>query len=166
MNEITEKLHKQAFDEFAPKIGELANQGMTEKEIVGFFTSYLKGKTGNFYAQQKQLQPIGIVLKTITDKKKVDSKAEGIFYNILENAGIPFKFQYKIGPYRADYLVDGFLVVELDGPHHDKLKDEIRDKYLEKMGYKVMRVPLYMAIAIPDVILDEIKQLINAGGRP
>lgn len=48
--------------------------------------------------------------------------------------------QVDIGPYRVDILIDGWLVVELDGADfHDAVRDKFRDAYLIRAGYRVVR---------------------------
>jgi len=88
-----------------------------------------------------------------------DSKAEAVFYDMLCKNGIKFKYQYPIGQYRVDYLIGDWLIIELDGPQHEKNRDEIRDKYLQKMGYGVLRVPLPTVALDPDAVIREIKAL-------
>ena len=54
--------------------------------------------------------------------------------------GAPFRKQHPIGPYFADYCcVSLKLVVEVDGPLHDRRKDEARDRFLAARGYDVLR---------------------------
>jgi len=114
---------------------------------------------------RKNREPVGIggVASLVIDNMKGntnDSKAEVIFYEFLIESGIPFKFQYKIGPYKVDYLIDGSLVVELDGPHHNRQKeyDEKRDKYIEKMGYTVLRIPISDFMMGNDAVLGAINE--------
>jgi adenine-specific DNA-methyltransferase len=59
-----------------------------------------------------------------------------------------FKFvrQYPIGRYITDFCCrKKKLIIELDGGQHNEDKnfkyDQIRDRYLESRGYKVMRIP-------------------------
>lgn len=66
---------------------------------------------------------------------------------IVKNRGIKnakFRRQVKIGPYVVDFLCPAAkLIIELDGGHHgdsdNQIKDQIRQKYLENLGYKVLR---------------------------
>lgn len=161
MQEITKRLHTKTLEGFLPVIEEMAKQGKTQEEIVAFYQSHLKAKTSQFYSKKDEPESIGNVFKRVLDKGKddADSKAEKQFYNMLVSAGIPFQFQYKIGPYRADYLLFGYLVVELDGPHHNQERDGKRDSYLRKMGYRVLRIPLLVLITCPEAVIDEIKAI-------
>ena len=56
--------------------------------------------------------------------------------------GYKFKRQAPIGPYIADfYCPAARLVVEIDGPNHDKrvAADEARTRHLEARGCRVIR---------------------------
>ena len=110
------------------------------------------------YAKQHEPKAIGDCLN-IFDLQKADSKAEAIFYELLQNSGTKFSFQHNIGPYRVDYLVMGFLIIEIDGPQHDKNHDDKRDKYLRKMGYKIIRIPTWVLVSCPDAAIQEIKEV-------
>lgn len=59
----------------------------------------------------------------------------------LEAEGIAWEAQVPIGSYRADFLVDGRLVVEADGARwHDSGVDEARDRVLAGLGYPTLRL--------------------------
>src|SRR5689334_13358276 len=54
--------------------------------------------------------------------------------------GASFRKQHPIGPYFADYCcVSLKLVVEVDGPFHEKSKDKVRDRVMAERGYDVLR---------------------------
>jgi len=64
-----------------------------------------------------------------------DSSQEIIAAIILADNEIPFKMQYKVGPYRLDFLIRKLKVVlEVDGIFHElKIKkDNKRDDYVRK----------------------------------
>ena len=75
--------------------------------------------------------------------------AEILFWSKLKGKqlkGLQFYRQKTIGNYIVDFYCPGAkLVVELDGGQHftDKIgkKDTQRDKYLNKLGVKVLRIP-------------------------
>lgn len=68
-------------------------------------------------------------------------------WNTLRNRainGLKFRRQFKIGPYVVDFCcLEKKLIIELDGGHHNEdmnqSADQIRQKYLEHQGYKVLR---------------------------
>ncbi|MBT8197749.1 MAG: endonuclease domain-containing protein [Acidimicrobiia bacterium] len=55
--------------------------------------------------------------------------------------GVRFRRQEPIGPYIADFAaVKCKLVVEVDGDHHlDSVHDVVRDEYLRRSGWRVLR---------------------------
>ena len=59
--------------------------------------------------------------------------------------GLKFRRQAPIGNYIADFVCkEKNLIIELDGSEHLEERqtqhDEIRDKFLEEQGYKIIRV--------------------------
>ncbi|MAY63598.1 MAG: hypothetical protein CML29_15460 [Rhizobiales bacterium] len=58
--------------------------------------------------------------------------------------GIHVRRQVPIGDYVVDFAIHSAkLVIEVDGHFHEdaerKMKDAVRDRWLEKAGYKVLR---------------------------
>jgi very-short-patch-repair endonuclease len=54
--------------------------------------------------------------------------------------GAPFRRQYSISKYFTDYAcVPLKLIVEVDGPMHDAVRDSIRDDRVERRGFDVLR---------------------------
>ena len=57
--------------------------------------------------------------------------------------GLKFRKQVPVAPYIADFAcLERRLIIELDGGQHDenRAKDDIRTRYLEAKGYRVLRV--------------------------
>jgi very-short-patch-repair endonuclease len=84
----------------------------------------------------------------ITRKLRKDLTSwERKLWQILRNRGFKkakFRRQFKIGPYVVDFCcLDAKLVIELDGGHHSEDKhrqiDLVRQKYLENLGFTVLR---------------------------
>jgi very-short-patch-repair endonuclease len=72
---------------------------------------------------------------------------------------LKFRRQVPRGPFVADFLCDeAMLIVEVDGSQHDEQpsKDARRTKYLEGLGYLVMRVRNYDLLQNTDRVLDHI----------
>jgi very-short-patch-repair endonuclease len=67
------------------------------------------------------------------------TKAEKRFAELLEMNNIPFKQQYVIGNYIADFVVNK-TVIELDGSSHlgREEYDQIRDSNIRSLGFKVI----------------------------
>lgn len=155
MGEVIEKLQDKIIDRLLPICQSLRDQGLTDLEIQGFVRNYHKHRSFDFY-KEKNIKTLPQVIQgVIGGIEKADSKIEKKLYEIFADNGIDFKFQYKIGAYRADYLLWGFLVVELDGPQHELQKDhdKKRDQYLKKMGYQVLRIPTWVLIEEPEEVL-------------
>lgn len=159
MQEISKRLHKQGLEKMKPLIQQLVAEGMDQNKIVGACKRYTDTKITDYYNKLKEPEHIAPALHRALNKlrgRTEDSKAEKVFYMLLLNNGINFDFQYRVGPYKIDYLVGGFLAVELDGPQHDKERDQFRDKYLRKHGYKVLRFSIPTLALDPEAVIREI----------
>ena len=126
----------------------------------------MRQKMNNYYngAENKDAPPLNTIIQEIFGEltgTMADSKAEIIMYNALTKAGISFQFQYKIGPFRVDFLINDSLVFELDGPLHllNPEYDAKRKKYIENKGYTVLAVPLWAATYDKQGVIDSIKEL-------
>lgn len=77
-----------------------------------------------------------------------NSGAEKLFWTKVRNrqlGGWKLRRQAPLGPYIVDFYVDELkAVIELDGDQHGEglhsLRDAVRDRWLEKNGYAVMRI--------------------------
>jgi len=157
MKKITEKLHSKAMAAFKPVIDQMAAEGCSQDQIVNAYQGFMKQKQNSLYSSLKEPKQFRQCFN-LEDLQKADSKIEMVFYEMMQSSGIKFTFQHVIGPYRADYLVMGFLVVEIDGPQHDRDHDERRDKYMRKMGYKIIRIPTWVLMSCPEAAIDSIKE--------
>ena len=88
------------------------------------------------------------VTKVQTEKartlRSTETDAEHRFWNMVRNrslGGHKFVRQYAIGPYFADFVCrDAMLIVEIDGGQHsESMRDELRTKALNALGYSVLR---------------------------
>lgn len=156
-----EKIKADLVNEFMPFAEQMRREGCSDRDIQASCRAYYDRKQRQFFKQTASLsQGIDSVLTTA----RQDSRIEGRFFASLEQAGIRPRFQYDIPPYRVDYLLDDFLVLEIDGPTHDspeaKKYDERRDRYLRRLGYDVLRVPVFLVTAGARAIIDELKSII------
>jgi very-short-patch-repair endonuclease len=74
--------------------------------------------------------------------KQQASKTEKKLWPHLRSGkmGAPFRRQYSISKYFTDYsCVPLKLIVEVDGPMHDAVRDSIRDDRVERRGFDVLR---------------------------
>lgn len=153
------KLRRKVVKSFIP-IGEsLRSEGLTDNEIIRAFNNHVDLKIRNYYNRLDRN-----ISRVVFDLKKsdaADSRAELIFYDKLIKEEIAFKFQYKISPYRVDFLINGFLIVEIDGPHHNDEKqiiyDKKRDRYLGKYGYTVVRYPIWLIAMDINAVVEQIR---------
>lgn len=82
-----------------------------------------------------------------------------------------FRRQQPIGPYIADfYCAAAKLVIELDGGQHGEdrhvLRDEVRTRWLETSGYRVLRFSNREFLRDPVMVLNGIWQAIEESGIP
>jgi len=148
-------------EELKPFIEQLAREGLRGRDLTDKVRMALDLKIRHFYKTSPWHHAGRVILTEL--KRRFDpqglpeSKAEAILYQLLNQSGLNFKFQYKIGPYRVDYLLGKDLVLELDGPGHSNARDTKRDAYLQKMGYRVLRLPIWLLSLDPDKAIEEIK---------
>jgi very-short-patch-repair endonuclease len=157
LGEIIEKLQDKIIKKLLPICQKMRDEGFSDADIQRFVRAHQGKKAFDFYKSNIVQMPtvFGTVIEGLSG---YDSKIEAVLYKVFEQNNISFKFQYRIGPYRADYLIWGFLVVELDGPQHELQKehDQRRDNYMEKMGYKILRTPTWVLVHQPEDVLEKI----------
>lgn len=149
---------------FVPVAKRLRAEGMDDNQILNEFRKFVMVETQKFYRGKATEGISSLLNRAVAQLEGADSKIEVIYYDKLKRAQVPFKFQYKIGPYRADFLIGESLVFEIDGPHHrapdQKAHDRRRDAFIREFGYRVMRVPAWVAAMDPDAVIEEIKGVI------
>jgi very-short-patch-repair endonuclease len=77
---------------------------------------------------------------------------------------VKFRRQFPIGPFFADFCAPKEqLIVELDGSQHLDMADgdERRTKYLESLGYRVVRFWDNDALASIDEVIEKISGLLK-----
>jgi very-short-patch-repair endonuclease len=97
------------------------------------------------------------------------TSAEAALWKILKSKnldGKKFRRQYSIGSYIVDFCCPSEkLIIELDGDPHGEYskiqKDENRDKYLENLGFTVLRFENRFVFQEPEFIKNEIRKVIN-----
>ena len=97
------------------------------------------------------------------------TSAEAALWNILKSRnldGIKFRRQYSIDNYIVDFCCPSEkLIIELDGaPHgeyHRIQEDENRDKYIESLGFTVIRFENRVVFQEPEFLKNEIRKFIN-----
>jgi very-short-patch-repair endonuclease len=150
-------------ESFMPLAEEMAVHGYDSAAIARVIERQVDIRRRRYYDHARGPVSISHILSNLwhlLDKQTADSKAESIFYDMLASKGIRFEFQYAIGPYRADFLFADFIVLEIDGPQHNKDYDDVRDKYMRGLGYKIIRVPLWVLTTDPEAVIEEIQEAI------
>jgi very-short-patch-repair endonuclease len=68
---------------------------------------------------------------------------EVFVHNLLDREGVKFEFQKPlIGRFIVDFFISPNIVIEVDGPHHEKQRDRDgeRDARLRSAGFAVLRI--------------------------
>jgi very-short-patch-repair endonuclease len=102
------------------------------------------------------------------------TSSEAALWDILKSKqldGRKFRRQYSIGSYIVDFCCPSEkLIIELDGdPHgeyHKIQKDENRDKYLESLGFTVLRFENRFVFQEPEYLKGEIRKIFNKIKEP
>lgn len=104
---------------------------------------------------------------TIHQKRPRVSKAETVFGNALEAAGLPVLRSHRIGPWVCDFYVPRTnRVIEFDGAYWHSLpamkrRDQRKDAWLLSHGYSITRVD--ERVALNPVV---IREIVGTNGDP
>ncbi|WP_349899833.1 endonuclease domain-containing protein [Parafrigoribacterium soli] len=91
-----------------------------------------------------------------------ESGMETIVRFRLEQLGLRLQQQVQIGEHRVDIVIDGWLIVELDGDEwHDPVKDRIRTNRLIRAGYRVLRFGYAEVFGSWDETIATILEMVN-----
>jgi very-short-patch-repair endonuclease len=91
--------------------------------------------------------------------RKHQTDAEKLLWNRLRNRQLEnckFRRQQAVGPYITDFLcLEPKLVIELDGGQHSTQmeQDEQRTRYLQSLGYRVLRFWNHEVLRKTDAVL-------------
>ena len=105
--------------------------------------------------------------------KRADTEAEQALWENLNRIpleGTHFRRQVEIGPYRADMgSLRLKLLVEIDGLIHrqpaQKERDVVRDRWLEKEGYRVIRFSNHRVSTDMNSVLSAIELAVESQKR-
>jgi very-short-patch-repair endonuclease len=97
------------------------------------------------------------------------TSAETALWNILKSRkldGRKFRRQYSIDKYIVDFCCPSEkLIIELDGAPHGEYfkihKDESRDKYIESLGFTIIRFENRFVFQEPEFLISEIRKVLN-----
>jgi very-short-patch-repair endonuclease len=101
-----------------------------------------------------------------TSLRQNATDAERQLWFLLRDPRLEMRFrrQQPLGPYIADFFCPAArLVVELDGDRHGEsgraIQDEIRTRFLNSRGYRVLRFPNHEVLRNPHSVADVILQI-------
>ena len=109
------------------------------------------------------------ILKDFARKNRKEmTKSEDILWNTLRKnlQGYKFRRQHVIMDYIADFVcLSEKLVIEVDGGYHEELEqqhdDQIRTDYLQKRGFRVIRLKNEEVISDIKYVINKIKDELN-----
>ncbi|WP_165164237.1 hypothetical protein [Corynebacterium qintianiae] len=140
----------------------LSHGGVTRAELEGEFAV-----TGRF----KGKGTVRKVLKYATGLS--ESAFESWFRALLIELGWPFEFQPSVAWYRPDFLIHGFVAVEIDGnskyegmTEEQLLREKRRQDTLTNMGLVFARFAPMEIIRDEERVLRTIQLLVENRGRP
>ena len=98
--------------------------------------------------------------------RQKDNEAEAIMWSELRGLRLHnFKFvrELPIGPYFADFAGRRkHVIVEIDGSqHHDRVKDNKRDRWLNENGWSVLRFSNILVLKEKKIVMDTIVDVLE-----
>jgi very-short-patch-repair endonuclease len=131
--------------------------------LTRFLPIFITVKNHNIIFNRKKFKPFR------TSLRNGSTSAEATLWGILKSKkldGRKFRRQHGIGNYIVDFCYPSErLVIELDGDQHGDYeqieKDKKRDKYLEGLGFTVLRFENKFAFRDQDYITEEIRKIFN-----
>lgn len=99
------------------------------------------------------------------ENRKKSTDAEAVIWEYLRagRMGVKFRRQHAIADFIADFAcLSQRIIVEIDGEYHQEKDqnedDAMRDRILEKHGYKTLRYTNDMVLNNIDFVLDDIRK--------
>ena len=85
---------------------------------------------------------------------------------MLQGVDLMLDLQVKIPPYRVDFLINRWLVIEIDGvTYHSSPeaieRDTTRDKFMQERGYSVLRIPASVVFTTPNQAVDRVGAMLR-----
>lgn len=133
----------------------------------------LHGVSPDLLARQLRADRSGTALRAL---RELDVRAESIVevdaQHLFRSNGIEYEAQvFLAGIGRVDFLLDGFLIVEIDGfafhsSRQDMLRDRNRNNTSAVNGYAVLRYMPEHVWFSPDQVMAEIRAVLATRHRP
>ena len=108
--------------------------------------SFQGGKGGSPRYKNADPMQYGLLKAYAKENRKNQTEAESILWGQIKSKslGVTFLRQYIIGDYITDFAcLEPKLIIEVDGGYHSEPRqvedDVIRQSWLEKQGFKVIR---------------------------
>lgn len=115
---------------------------------------------------------------------RTESVAEEAFLNAMIDAfdlkpagddlagnGLRFAFQRQILRYRVDFILDDWLIVEIDGAQWHSSpeaveRDRLRDADLRELDYSILRIPAKTVLRTPQHAIRQVKEALTQPTAP
>jgi very-short-patch-repair endonuclease len=130
------------------------------------------GSAGEAFFHWQTAAPVWEKLKPYArEMRKNPTPAEDALWQHLRlnQLGVKFRRQHAIGPFIVDfYAREARLIIEVDGPIHEKQKeyDEMRQAYLESLGYRVVRFTNEQVLQNIDAVLAILQKVLSRPHPP
>ncbi|MBO9368492.1 MAG: DUF559 domain-containing protein, partial [Chloroflexi bacterium] len=130
------------------------------------------GSAGEAFFHWQTAAPVWEKLKPYArEMRKNPTPAEDALWQHLRlnQLGVKFRRQHAIGPFIVDfYAREARLIIEVDGPIHEKQKeyDEMRQAYLESLGYRVVRFTNEQVLQNMDAVLAVLQKVLSRSHPP
>lgn len=119
---------------------------------------------GRFLSNTESPAEIAFV-NAMIDTFGLTPKHGALFSNALR-----LDLQVEQGRYRADFMLNHWLIIEIDGAawhssDEAKTRDGKRDTYFESLGFTVLRIPAKMALYQPTEAVRSVRTALATGKR-
>ena len=113
----------------------------------------------------RKVQPLGLA----KGLRRKETEPEQILWSLLRNKqlnGVKFRRQQPLGDFIVDFVsLEKKLVIETDGGQHNAEpmleQDELRTKWLESQGFRVMRFWNNDVMSNTDGVITRIKEALD-----
>jgi very-short-patch-repair endonuclease len=99
--------------------------------------------------------------------RKVPTESEAGLWRELsgKKLGVSFRRQVPVDRFVVDFLAPQVgLIVEVDGPYHERHRaaDERRQRKLERMGFRVLRLEVELVLKEPAEAIARVREALDA----
>ena len=110
----------------------------------------------------------GLLKSFARENRRNQTEAESVLWTYLRGNALGTKFlrQHILGDYIGDFVsTEKKIVIEIDGGYHLQdgqiIRDANRTRFLEQMGYTVVRFSNEEVLMDTDNVIIKIKEIIN-----